>query len=229
VIGGWHWRASLGLLLAVWIVITSLQNIFSRLRVSAGSSFFNRLAAPSRSFYGMHLAHIGVAVFVAGVTVVTSYQTEKDVRMQIGDTVTAGSYEFRLDNISQLRGPNYQAVRADIQVTKGGSLVSVMHPEKRAFTASQNVTSETAIDRSIWRDLYLSLGDQVEGGGAWTVRVYHKPLINWIWGGALLMAIGGAFAVTDRRYALHAEKERKEVKAKADLAKVPATASGVAE
>ncbi|HEY6045289.1 MAG TPA: heme lyase CcmF/NrfE family subunit [Pyrinomonadaceae bacterium] len=229
VIGGWHWRASLGLLLAVWIVITSLQNIFSRLRVSAGSSFFSRLAAPSRSFYGMHLAHIGVAVFVAGVTVVTSYQTEKDVRMQIGDTVTAGSYEFRLDNISQLRGPNYEAVRADILVTKGGVPVGIMHPEKRAFTASQNVTSETAIDRSIWRDLYLSLGDQVEGGGAWTVRVYHKPLINWIWGGALLMAIGGAFAVTDRRYALHAEKERKEVKAKADLAKLPATASGVAE
>jgi cytochrome c-type biogenesis protein CcmF len=230
VIGGWHWRASLGLLLAVWIVITSLQNIFSRIRVSAGSSFFKRLTAPARSFYGMHLAHIGVAVFVAGVTVVTSYQTEKDVRMQIGDTVTAGSYEFRLDNISQLRGPNYQAVRADIQVTKGGALVGIMHPEKRAFTASQNVTSETAIDRSIWRDLYLSLGDQVEGSrGAWTVRVYHKPLINWIWGGALLMAIGGAFAVTDRRYALHAEKERKEVKAKADLAKVPATASGVAE
>jgi cytochrome c-type biogenesis protein CcmF len=229
VIGGWHWRASLGLLLAVWIVITSLQNIFTRIRVSAGSSFFNRLAAPSRSFYGMHLAHIGVAVFVAGVTVVTSYQTEKDVRMQIGDTVTAGSYEFRLDKISQLRGPNYQAVRADIQVTQGGVLVGMMHPEKRAFTASQNVTSETAIDRSLWRDLYLSLGDQVEGGGAWTVRVYHKPLINWIWGGALLMAIGGAFAVTDRRYALHAERERKDVKAKADLAKVPATASGVAE
>jgi cytochrome c-type biogenesis protein CcmF len=231
VIGGWHWRASLGLLLAIWIVITSAQNILSRVRASGGSSFFNRLAAPSRSFYGMHLAHIGVAVFIAGVTVVTSYQTEKDVRMQIGDTVTAGSYEFRLDNISQLRGPNYQAVRADIQVSSGGAVVGIMHPEKRAFTASQNVTSETAIDRSIWRDLYLSLGDQVEGGGgAWTVRVYHKPLINWIWGGALLMAIGGAFAVTDRRYALHAEKERKEIKAgKGDVAKVPATASGVAK
>ncbi len=228
VIGGWHWRASLGLLLAVWIVVTSLQNIFTRIRASSGSSFLGRLAAPARSFYGMHLAHIGVAVFVAGITVVTSYQTEKDVRMQIGDTVTAGSYEFRLDNISQLRGPNYQAVRADIQVTKAGSVIGMMHPEKRAFTASQNVTSETAIDRSIWRDLYLSLGDQVEGG-AWTVRVYHKPLINWIWGGALLMAIGGAFAVTDRRYALHAEKARKEVKAKAEVAKVPATASGVAE
>ena len=82
-----------------------------------------------------------------------------------------------------------------------------MQPEKRAFTASQSVTSETAIDRSIWRDLYLSLGEQV-GNGAWTVRVYHKPLVNWIWGGALLMAFGGAFAVADRRYWPEMRKQR---------------------
>jgi cytochrome c-type biogenesis protein CcmF len=229
VIGGWHWRASLGLLLAVWIVVTSAQNILGRLRSpAAGSSFVNRLKAPSRSFYGMHLAHVGVAVFIAGVTVVTSYQTEKDVRMQIGDTVTAGGYEFRLANMSRVRGPNYEAARADIQVTRGGTLITTMHPEKRAFTAAQNVTSETAIDRSILRDLYVSLGDQVEGG-AWTVRVYHKPLINWIWGGALLMAIGGAFAVTDRRYALQSRKEREEAKLATGVSKIPATASGVAE
>src|SRR6185436_2218489 len=132
VIGGWQWRASLGLLLAVWIVITSAQKIFGRLRASTGS-FLNRLATPARSFYGMHLAHIGVAVFIAGVTVVTSYQTEKDVRMQIGDTVTAGGYEFRLDNLSRVRGPNYEAVRADVLVSKGGVPVITMHPEKRAF------------------------------------------------------------------------------------------------
>jgi cytochrome c-type biogenesis protein CcmF len=213
VIGGWKWRASLGLLLASWIVITSLQNIFSRIRSAPGDSpWLNRLTAPPRSFYGMHLAHIGVAVFIAGVTVVTSYQTEKDVSMRVGDTVTAGGYEFRLDSLSRLRGPNYEAMRADVQVTQGGALIGIMHPEKRAFTTAQNVTSEAAIDRSIWRDLYLSLGDQVEGGG-WTVRVYHKPLVNWIWGGALLMAIGGAFAVTDRRYALHARKEREALQA----------------
>ena len=149
--------------------------------------------------------------------------------MQVGDTVSAGGYQFRLDNLARLRGPNYEAMRADVQVSSGGELVTTLHPEKRAFTAAQNVTSETAIDRSIWRDVYVSLGEQVEGG-AWTVRVYHKPLINWIWGGALLMAIGGAFAVTDRRYALHARKESADAKAtRADVAKVPATASGVAE
>jgi cytochrome c-type biogenesis protein CcmF len=171
----------------------------------------------------MHLAHVGVAVFIAGVTVVTSYQSEKDVKMNIGDTVNAGGYDFRLNNLAEIQGPNYRAVRADIEVTRNGSPVAMMHPEKRAFTTSQNVTSETAIDRSVWRDLYLSLGEEVEGG-AWTVRVYHKPLVNWIWGGALLMAIGGGFAVTDRRYSLASRKQREPVAVK-DTDKVPAVAS----
>jgi len=210
VIGGWKWRASLGLLLFCWIVATSLQNIWSRVRGQSGeSSLLSRIKAPSRSYYGMHLAHIGVAVFIAGVTVVTSYQTEKDVKMNIGDTVSVGGYEFRLNKLSQYQGPNFQAVRADMVVTKNGAPVGVMYPEKRAFTVSGSATSETAIDRSIWRDLYLSLGDEVPGGG-WTVRVYHKPLVNWIWGGALLMAIGGGFAVTDRRYALASRKKASE-------------------
>jgi cytochrome c-type biogenesis protein CcmF len=210
VIGGWKWRASLGLLLFCWIIATSIQNIWSRVRSQSGeSSLVSRLKSPPRSYYGMHLAHIGVAVFIAGVTVVTSYQTEKDVKMNIGDTVSVGGYEFRLNNLSQYQGPNFQAVRADMEVTRNGAPVAVMHPEKRAFTVSGNATSETAIDRSVWRDLYLSLGDEVPGGG-WTVRVYHKPLVNWIWGGALLMAIGGGFAVTDRRYALASRKRTSE-------------------
>src|SRR5207253_6478765 len=195
-----------GLLLSFWIVATVAQNFWSRIRSSSGkSSFVDRLKAPTRSYYGMQVAHIGVAVFIAGVTVVTTYQTEKDVKMNIGGTVSVGGYDFRLNNLAQVPGPNYQAVRADIEVTKNGASVALMHPEKRSFNASQNVTSETAIDRSVFRDLYLALGDEVEGN-AWTVRVYHKPLVNWIWGGALLMAIGGAFAITDRRYALAARK-----------------------
>ncbi|MDX6289516.1 MAG: cytochrome c-type biosis protein CcmF [Blastocatellia bacterium] len=210
VIGGWKWRASLGLLLFCWIVATSLQNVWTRLRSQSGQlGLLSRIKAAPRSYYGMQLAHIGVAVFIAGVTVVTSYQTEKDVKMNIGDTVSVGGYEFRLNNLAQYQGPNFQAVRADMEVTKNGAPVAVMHPEKRAFTVSGNATSETAIDRSVWRDLYLSLGDEVPGGG-WTVRVYHKPLVNWIWGGALLMALGGGFAVTDRRYALASRKRASE-------------------
>jgi cytochrome c-type biogenesis protein CcmF len=230
VIGGWKWRASLGLLLSCWIVASSLQNILSRVRSQSGeSNLLSRLSALPRSYYGMHLAHIGVAVFIAGVTVVTSYQTEKDVKMNIGDTVSVGGYEFRLNNLFQYQGPNFQAVRGEMAVTENGAPVTVMYPEKRAFTASGNATSETAIDRSVWRDLYLSLGDEVPGGG-WTVRVYHKPLVNWIWGGALLMAIGGGFAVTDRRYALASRKQAKEMRTgKPDqVAKVVTTAASSA-
>src|SRR5216110_1334231 len=227
VIGGWQWRASLGLMLAFWITFTALQNVWSRVRGGSRElGFVGRLRAPSRAYYGMQLAHIGVAVFIAGITVVTTYQNEKDVKMNIGDTVSVGGYEFRLNNLAQYQGPNFQAVRADIAVTTNGSPVAMMHPEKRAFTASQNVTTETAIDRSIFRDLYLALGDEVEGG-AWTVRVYHKPLVNWIWGGALLMAIGGAFAVTDRRYAL-ARKQAKQKAEKAQVVKVATTAASSA-
>jgi cytochrome c-type biogenesis protein CcmF len=228
VIGGWKWRASLGLLLAAWIILTSVQNIISRVRSHSGAAnIFARMAAPSRAFYGMHLAHIGVAVFIAGVSVVTSYQSERDVKMNIGDTVTVGGYEFQLKNLEQMQGPNYQAMRADIEVAKQGSApFAIMHPEKRAFTAAQNVTSETAIDRSILRDLYVSLGDQLDDG-AWTVRVYHKPLVNWIWGGALLMAIGGFFAITDRRYAL-ARKQAPQPVAKSKVVKVAATAASTA-
>jgi len=228
IIGGWKWRASLGLLLSVWIVATVVQNIISRLRIQSGSaSLFTRLAALPRSYYGMQLAHVGVAVFIAGVTVVTSYQTERDVKMNIGDTVSVGGYQFQLKNLQQVTGPNYQAIRADIEVSKEGSApFAVMQPEKRSFTATQNVTSETAIDRSIWRDLYLALGDEVDSG-AWTVRVYHKPLVNWIWGGALLMAIGGGFAVSDRRYAL-AKKQAQQRVEKSKVVKVAATAASSA-
>src|SRR2546423_13952548 len=175
----------------------------------------------------MQLAHVGVAVFIAGVTVVTSYQSERDVKMNIGDPDRVAGYEFQLKNLAQVPGPNYRAVRADIAVAQTGSApFALMHPEKRSFTASQNVTSESAIDRSVWRDLYLSLGDQVEDGG-WTVRVYHKPLVNWIWGGALLMAIGGAFAVTDRRYAL-AKKQAQQPVAKSKVVKVATSAASTA-
>ena len=231
VIGGWKWRVSLGLLLVFWIAATVAQNLWGRLRSSEGSGFLTKLRTTSRSYYGMQLAHLGVAVFIAGVTVVTSYQTEKDVKMNVGDTVNVGGYDFQLRNLAQLQGPNYQAVRADIEVTRNGAPVAMLHPEKHAYTVAQSVTSETAIDRSIFRDLYVALGDQIDNR-AWTVRVYHKPLVNWIWGGALLMALGGAFAVSDRRYALAARKESQETAATkpepvATVATTPA--SGTAE
>ncbi len=122
-------------------------------------------------------------------------------------------------------GPNYRAARADIDVIRNGEVVNKMFPEKRSYIASENVMTETAIDTGIFRDLYISLGEPV-GDGAWSVRVYFKPFVTWIWGGALLMALGGGLALTDRRYALAAKKQR-EAAAEQKRQPVPAmTATG---
>jgi cytochrome c-type biogenesis protein CcmF len=208
VLGQWKPLVSLGLMLALWIVITSCLNIWQRAKTTSGQlSVFQKLAIQSRSYYGMQLAHIGVAVFIVGVTLVTGYQSEQDVRMDIGDTVNAGGYTFRFNGITNVNGPNYRAGRAEIEVSKNGSVVNKMYPEKRSYIATQNVMTETAIDSGLFRDLYISLGEPVSGG-AWSVRVYFKPFVDWIWGGALLMAIGGGLALSDRRYALAARKQR---------------------
>jgi cytochrome c-type biogenesis protein CcmF len=208
VLGGFKWLVSLGLLLAIWIVTTILVNFWERVRVTSGQlSIFQKLRAQTRSYYGMQLAHLGVAVFIVGVTLVTGYQTEQDVRMSPGDVVTAGRYSFRFVNVTNVNGPNYIAGRAEIVVSKDGTEIEKMFPEKRNYTASGNVMTETAIDSGILRHLYISLGEPV-GGGAWSVRVYYKPFVGWIWFGAVLMAFGGGLAVSDRRYALAARRER---------------------
>src|SRR5687767_11373202 len=206
VLGGWKWLVSLGLLLAIWIVATIIVNIWERTRVTSGQlSMFQKLKTQSRSYYGMQLAHLGVAVFVVGVTIVTGYQSEQDVRMEPGSTVSAGGYEFRFIGVTNAVGPNYQAARAEILVSRNGEEVERMFPEKRNYAASGNVMTETAIDSGLFRDLYVSLGEPVSGG-AWSVRVYYKPFVGWIWGGAVLMALGGGLALTDRRYALARKK-----------------------
>jgi cytochrome c-type biogenesis protein CcmF len=162
-------------------------------------------------------------VFIVGVTMVTGYQTEQDVRMAVGDTTTAGGYEFKFNGVTQVTGPNYVAGRAEMIVSKNGAEVERMYPEKRNYTATGNVMTETAIDSGITRDLYISLGEPVNNG-AWSVRVYYKPFVGWIWGGALLMAIGGGLAVSDRRYALATWKAAEQAKKKPEIATAPITA-----
>jgi len=208
VLGQWKPLVALGLMLALWIVTTALLNIWERVKSTSGQlSVFQKLKAQTRSYYGMLLAHVGVAVFILGVTIVTGYQSEQDVRMDVGDTVNAGGYSFRFNGISNATGPNYRAARAEIEVSKNGKIVNKMYPEKRTYVASENVMTETAIDTGLFRDLYISLGEPVSGG-AWSVRVYYKPFVSWIWGGALLMAMGGGLALSDRRYSLAARKQR---------------------
>ena len=170
----------------------------------------------------MQVAHLGVAVFIIGVTIVTGYQSEQDVRMDVGDTVAAGGYTFRFNGVTRTAGPNYQAERAEIEVSKNGQVTNTMYPEKRAYPAAGNVMTETAIDSGVFRDLYISLGEPVSGG-AWSVRVYYKPFVSWIWGGAVLMAMGGGLALSDRRYALAARKQR-EALAQKTQQPIPAVA-----
>jgi cytochrome c-type biogenesis protein CcmF len=225
VFGQWKWLVSLGWLLAIWIVSTVFINIWERIRITSGQlTTFQKLRSQSRSYYGMQVAHLGVAVFIIGVAMVTGYQVEQDVRMERGDVVRAGGYEFRFNGTTRSAGPNYQADRAEIIVSKNGSEIERMYPEKRNYNARGDVMTETAIDSGLFRDLYVSLGEPI-GLNAWSVRVYYKPFVGWIWGGALLMALGGGLALTDRRYALAARKARE---AKEMVAKPPAVPAQVA-
>jgi cytochrome c-type biogenesis protein CcmF len=229
IFGGWKWLVSLGLLLAIWIVTTVLVNIWERTRVTGGQlTTFQKLRTQSRSYYGMQVAHLGVAVFIVGVTMVTGYQSEQDVRMGIGDSIHAGGFQFQFNGVTDVTGPNYVGARAEIIVSRNGVEKERMYPEKRNYTASGNVMTETAIDSGLFRDLYVSLGEPV-GSGAWSVRVYYKPFVGWIWGGAVLMALGGGLALSDRRYALAARKEREAREAVKKPADVPATVTARTE
>ena len=147
-------------------------------------------------------------MFIIGVTLVKGYETEKDVRMTPGSTVSVGGYLMRLDRFEDIVGPNYTGVRGVVTVLKNGRETGVMHPEKRMYNVQQMPMTEAAIDTGLTRDLYVSLGEQVDGG-AWVVRVYYKPFVDWIWGGAFLMALGGVLALSDRRYRLARAQDRK--------------------
>ncbi|TXI18764.1 MAG: heme lyase CcmF/NrfE family subunit [Nitrosomonas sp.] len=205
--GEWKPMISFGLLLAFWIVVCIAVSVRHRLNTSGEGSIFTKLARQSRSYYGMHLAHLGVAVFIIGVTLVNGYETEKDVRMEIGSQVTVGGYSFQFNGTSDVVGPNYKAVRGDIGVFKDNQFVRNLYPEKRTYNASGMAMTEAAIDTGLLRDLYVALGEPLTNG-AWVVRAYHKPFVDWIWLGCILMAVGGITSVTDRRYRLRISKKK---------------------
>ena len=204
--GEWRPMISFGLLLAFWIIVCAFVNLKHRISNSGEGNLFTKLARQSRSYYGMHCAHIGVAVFIIGVTLVNGYETEKDVRMEIGSKVTVGGYTFQFNGTRNDVGPNYKAVIGDIAVIKDEQFVRNMYPEKRTYNASGMAMTEAAIDTGFLRDLYVALGEPLTNG-AWVVRVYHKPFVDWIWLGCLLMAIGGITSITDRRYRLKITKK----------------------
>ena len=206
--GKWSSLVALGLFLAFWVILATLVQFRARFAVTPGASIFAKLGANSASWYGMQMAHVGVAAFIIGVAMVNGYQTEKDVRMAPGETVSIAGFDFTFRGTREVQGPNYLAARGDFEVRRTGSqdIRLTMHPEKRLYRASGQTMTEADIRPSLTGDLYVSLGEPVENG-AWGVRVYHKPFVDWIWGGCFLMALGGFIAISDRRYRLATRRE----------------------
>ncbi|HXJ49864.1 MAG TPA: heme lyase CcmF/NrfE family subunit [Burkholderiales bacterium] len=203
-LGEWHALVGFGLALAAWIVLAGVLTLKKRPR-------------NSRAYWGMFIAHLGVAVFVVGVTLVKGYESDRDAKMRPGDTIELAGYVFRLESVSPVRGPNYSAAQAKIEVTRNGKPVTTMYPERRMYPVAEQVMTEAAIHPGLTRDLYVSLGDALEepGGkqdgkqGAWLVKVQHKPFVDWIWAGCLIMAIGGVCAASDRRYRYSLREQRR--------------------
>ena len=189
--------ASLSVLLAAWLVLGLVRDLQVRMRgVGSGSAVFARLTP---SYLGMLIAHFGFALTLIGATFVTQFSAERDLRMEVGDAVTLNGYAFVLDELTIAEGPNYAADRGIFSVSVDGQLFTTLMPEKRRYVASGQIMTEAAIDAGAMRDLYIALGEPL-GDGAWSVRVQHKPLVRWIWFGALMIGVGGLTTSFDRRY-----------------------------
>ena len=195
--------ATCGLIMAWWVVGAVATDLWGQVQPRAGAGVMQRARRIPRASLGMMVAHLGVAVFIFGVTMVNTYQVESDVKMAQGDSTTVAGHVFTFRGLREIEGPNYVAAQGWLEVTKNGRKVADMYPEKRVYRVQSNPMTEAAINTGFTRDLYVSLGEPVEGG-AWIVRVYFKPFVDWIWGGCLMMALGGRLAATDRRYRVRA-------------------------
>jgi cytochrome c-type biogenesis protein CcmF len=199
----------LGLFLAFWVFASTAQLVYQRMRQSE-VGFIAAIGASSRSWWGMVFAHLGIAVFVLGVTVVKGFESEIAVKMHPGDVAHLAGYDFTFDGVESRNGPNYTANHGQIHVSKNSVLRTVLEPEKRLYTVTNMPMSEAGISPHLIHDLYASLGEPLDGG-AWSVRIYHKPMVEWIWFGCLMMAFGGLLAMSDKRYRL--TKQVKSAKA----------------
>ena len=199
-----HW-VFLGCTSAMFVFFAVIQTFRHQIRNQPGN-VFARLMRQPRAFWGMQLAHIGVAVFIIGVALVKSYQSERDVRMYEGETVTVAGYTFTFNGVETVRGPNYTADRGDFTLSVNGRELQHLYPEKRKYYSSNSMPmTESAIRHSITGDVYVSLGTPTNDGG-WVVRAYYKPYVTWIWWGCIIMAAAGLWAASDRRYRRRKQK-----------------------
>lgn len=189
---------SVGSIAGIWLLASSVIQPLRSLRRAPGS------AAITRGALGMSVAHFGVGIFVLGVTIVSAFTIEKDLTLAVGKSVEVAGYEFSLQNLKQVEGPNYQALEGELEVRKDGNFITTLRPQKRTYRVQQNPMTEAGIDGAWYRDLFVALGDPL-GNDTWSVRIQYKPLIRFIWLGAFIMAFGGAIASSDRRYRLKAD------------------------
>jgi cytochrome c-type biogenesis protein CcmF len=196
---------TIGFALAIWVMLSSLLVLLPRLR------------SPQRvqaAVLGMAVAHFGVGLATLGITGVQSFKVEKDFALGVGETASIAGYDFKLAALREVRGPNYVGVEADVVVSRDGNPVTVLRPQKRRYNSGGNPLSEAGIEVGAARDLFAALGDEL-GQGRWSLRLQYKPLIRYIWLGAILVALGGGLAAADRRYRMRAAERTGEAAAAA--------------
>lgn len=192
-----------GVFLGVWLIAGSAVDLAMRSGRGAATDRLRRLSRLPRADWGKAIAHSGLGITIFGISAMMAWEVE-DIRVaQIGEPFEVSGYSVTLNNVEELRGPNYFATRADLSVSRNGKPVAQLFPEKRVYPVAGMPTTEAAIDQGLSRDLYLVIGDQQEAGG-WAVRTYIKPFANWIWLGAIIMGLGGIFSLSDRRYRIAA-------------------------
>ncbi|MCL7768096.1 heme lyase CcmF/NrfE family subunit [Pasteurella multocida] len=189
--------AVLGTMMAVFIVLLSVYEL--QQRATHRSAFWSGLTKLSRSHWGMVLAHLGVAMSVWGIAFSQNYSIERDVRMNVGDSVQIADYQFTFQGITEANGPNYLGGKAQVDIRRNGQVEAILFAEKRFYTVSKMTMTEAAIDWGFTRDIYVALGENL-GQDAWALRLYYKPFIRWIWFGGVFMALGGLLCMFDRRY-----------------------------
>ncbi len=200
--------------IALWILVNLAEDAWRK--VANKREKARALFQQSASWYGMWLAHAGIAVAMIGVVMTVYFTEERDVRMDVGDVVTLSGYDYRFDGIKEVQGPNYIAEQGQIVVIHDGEELMTLRPEKRRYLARGNVMTEAAIDDGLFRDLFVALGEPVDDT-AWAVRVHYKPFVRWIWFGGVMITLGGLVTVMDRRY-----RRRRVAQGSADLVGVAA-------
>jgi cytochrome c-type biogenesis protein CcmF len=201
----------IGLGLGVWVLAGAITDLWMRTGKGSLSNRVGRLSRLPRADWGKVTAHSGMGITVFAVAAMTAWVTE-DIRVvKIGETYPLGRYEITLVDVRDVAGPNYVSTMAEMRVTASGADVITLYPEKRYYPVAEMPTTEAAIDYGIWRDLYLVIGEkQAEGGYA--VRGYIKPFANWLWGGTIIMALGGLLSLTDRRFRIAAGAKQTRLK-----------------